>query len=112
MNSHHELREYVNLLVSNVVKGFMNMLVRNYSKFAPIAIAGLILSSFSNIATAVNAVQTPALSKLQLVSNQIPKPELVFKGQESYTNAGKNFQRYNLAVANSAAFPRILLELG
>ncbi|MEJ1930315.1 hypothetical protein WDZ92_08510 [Nostoc sp. NIES-2111] len=86
------------------------MLVRNYTKFAPLAIAGLVLSSFSNVATAVNIAQTPALSKLQLVSNHIPKPELVFKGQEAYTNAGKNFQRYNLAVANSAAFPSQLFE--
>lgn len=34
------------------------MSVRNYSKFAPIAIAALVLSSFSTVATAVNISQT------------------------------------------------------
>ncbi|MBD2343695.1 hypothetical protein [Anabaena subtropica] len=40
-----------------VARGFMKMLVRNYSQFTGLAIAGWLLSSFSTVATAVNNSQ-------------------------------------------------------
>jgi len=101
------------MAIFTVARGFRKMRVRNYSQFTGLAIAGWLLSSFSTVATAVNVSQVvgqasinPTVEKIvQLASNHLPQPQLVFQGQESYTNAGKNFQRYKLAVANWSAFP-------
>lgn len=51
---------------------------------------------------------TPAPTPTPMAA--IPTPELTLTGTESYEAAGKQWVRYNMAIANRAAFPAELFE--
>ncbi|MEH2067833.1 MAG: hypothetical protein V7K47_06655 [Nostoc sp.] len=91
------------------------MKLQHYNKFATLLSVGWILSNFAAAYAADNFQIADTRSNnninpslLNIASNPIPQPKLVFLGTEPYTVTGKNFQRYKLAVTNWNAFPENL----
>ena len=53
-------------------------------------------------------LMVPALNSVSTAQSPLPKPVLVFVGQEPYEANGKLWTRYRYAVANAAAYPNEL----